>query len=381
MRFTCPGAMRRIGACGMRWWKNEAGSKALQAAAARPQLTIIAIILSLWAAYAAGAFLAPLSLAIFILAFAWPVQQRLSSVMPAPLAITLTLIGIVAVIIGLSSSTIWAFNTIWRLISDNATYYQELYRNAAAWLEENGIGIAGIWADTVSVPWLLRLAQQAVTRMAQTMTFWLVVLAYVMVGLIEISRARRVVERLPHGQVSAHILTACRETARRWRIYIAVRTLISLMTGILIAIFLTISGVPYALEWGVMGFVLNFIPFIGPLIATIVPSLFVLAQFFDPSFAIFVFFSLMVLQFLFGNYIEPWISGDALSMSPFVVLISIFLWTFLWGAYGTFIGVPIAIAIATFAAPSRSMGWISQLMGGPPAQVELEDRQPQASAE
>lgn len=346
------------------------GRTALQGPTARPSLTVIAVILSLWAAYAAAAFLAPLSLAIFILALAWPVQQRLSSMMPAPLAITLTLIGIVAAILGLSSSAIWAFNTIWRLISDNATYYQELYRNAAAWLEDNGIGIAAIWADTVSVPWLLRLAQQAVTRMAQTMTFWLVVLAYVMVGLIEVARARRVLERLPDGRLAAHILSGCRQTARRWRIYIAVRTLISLMTGILIAIFLRIAGVPYALEWGVMGFVLNFIPFIGPLIATIVPSLFVLAQFLDPSFAAFVFASLLVLQFLFGNYVEPRISGDALSMSPFIVLVSIFLWTFLWGPYGTFIGVPIAIAVASFAAPSRSMGWISRLMGAPPAEVQ-----------
>lgn len=360
------------------------GRTALQGSTARPSLTVIAVILSLWAAYAAAAFLAPLTLAIFILALAWPVQQRLSSMMPAPLAITLTLIGIVAVITGLSSSAIWAFNTIWRLISDNATYYQELYRNAAAWLEDNGIGIAAIWADTVSVPWLLRLAQQAVTRMAQTMTFWLVVLAYVMVGLIEVARARRVVERLPDGRIAGLILTGCRQTARRWRIYIAVRTLISLMTGILIAIFLRIAGVPYALEWGVMGFVLNFIPFIGPLIATIVPSLFVLAQFLDPSFAAFVFASLLVLQFLFGNYVEPRISGDALSMSPFIVLVSIFLWTFLWGPYGTFIGVPIAIAIASFAAPSRSMGWISLLMGSTPAEVpstEVAGEPAQPSAE
>ncbi|MFN3635799.1 MAG: AI-2E family transporter [Rhizobium rhizophilum] len=338
----------------------------MRTAAPRPSLIIIAVILSLGAAYAAAAFLAPLSLAVFILALAWPVQQRLSSVMPTPLALVVTLIAIIAVIIGLSSSAIWAFSTIWRLISNNATYYQELYQNAAASLEERGIGIAGIWAETVSVPWLLRLAQQAVTRMAQTMTFWLVVLAYVMVGLIEVMRARLAVQRLPDGRIAERILVGCRETAKRWRIYMMVRTVISLMTGILIALFLLLSGVPYAVEWGVMGFVLNFIPFIGPLIATIVPSLFVLAQFLDPSFAAFVFFSLMVLQFLFGNYVEPRLSGDALSMSPFIVLVSIFLWTFLWGPYGTFIGVPIAIAIASFTAPSRSLGWISLLMGPPP---------------
>ena len=71
-----------------------------------------------------------------------------------------------------------------------------------------------------------------------------------------------------------------------------------------------------------------------------------------------VFICLNIIQFVVGSYIEPRVSGAVLAMSPTVVLLAVFLWTFLWGLFGAFIGVPIVIAIITFCSyhPSRQMG-------------------------
>jgi predicted PurR-regulated permease PerM len=143
----------------------------------------------------------------------------------------------------------------------------------------------------------------------------------------------------------------------------AVRAVVSIFTGLAITLIAFAVGLPLAVEWGALGFVLNFIPVVGSLIATFIPAAFALAHMGQPVLALVLLGTLTVLQFVGGNYIEPRISGDALRLSPFVILVAIFLWTFIWGIYGTFIGVPIAIAIATFVNHIPSCKWLLGFMG------------------
>jgi len=78
-----------------------------------------------------------------------------------------------------------------------------------------------------------------------------------------------------------------------------------------------------------------------------------------------VFVCLNIIQFVVGSYVEPRVSGNMLSISPSVVLFAVFFWTFLWGLFGTFIGVPIALAILTFCDQHPSSRWLANLLGGP----------------
>ncbi len=336
----------------------------IQVASSRPSLVLLATLAALWTAKAAAPFLAPLTLAMFILAFAWPVQSFLQERVPKIIALVLTLALVLGVMLVLGLLALWAFGAVWQAISSNAARYQLLYQSAADWLEGHGIVMAGIWADNINVNWLLRMTQQIVSRMSQTMSFWIVAIAYLVTGLVEVERVKHNVRGLSDPAVSEIIIGGFGETARKLRRYMWVRTVISMFTGVAIGVFALATQIPFAVEWGVIGFALNFIPFIGPLIATTLPSLFVLAHLGDPGFALMVFACLSIVQFLSGNYIEPRVSGDALQLSPFVILVAIFLWTFIWGIYGTFIGVPIAIAVAAFTSRAPAMRWLSQLMGG-----------------
>jgi predicted PurR-regulated permease PerM len=125
-----------------------------------------------------------------------------------------------------------------------------------------------------------------------------------------------------------------------------------------------LSGLQFAWDWGVIAFALNYIPFIGPFIATVFPTLFALAQFASWQAALAVFACLNVIQFVIGSYIEPRLAGRVLAISPFVVLFAVFLWAFLWGPFGAFIGVPITIALLTFCAQHPSSRWLSDLLAG-----------------
>jgi predicted PurR-regulated permease PerM len=127
--------------------------------------------------------------------------------------------------------------------------------------------------------------------------------------------------------------------------------------------FALLAGLELATAWGVIAFVLNYIPFIGPLVATVFPSLFALAQG-SWQLAIVVFVVLNLIQFLIGSYLEPRIAGAALSVSPFLVLFAVFFWAFLWGIPGAFIGVPIVIAALTLCEQRQSTRWIATLLSG-----------------
>jgi len=153
--------------------------------------------------------------------------------------------------------------------------------------------------------------------------------------------------------------------AAKFRRYMIVRTQMSAITGLLVGTFAWAAGLQFPIEWGVIAFALNYIPFIGPFIATLFPTLVAMTQFHSWQAALAVFACLNVIQFVVGSYVEPRVSGNVLAISPSVVLFATFLWTYLWGLFGTFIGVPIALAILAFCDQHPSSRWVADLFGEP----------------
>jgi AI-2 transport protein TqsA len=199
------------------------------------------------------------------------------------------------------------------------------------------------------------------------LAFWLITLTYVILGLLEVDDIRRKVDALRNRDAARVILDGSAATAVKFRKYLWVRTQMSVLTGLFVALFALVAGLQFAAEWGVIAFALNYIPFIGPFIATLFPTLLAMTQFDTWQGVVATFICLNIIQFVIGSYVEPRLSGSVLAISPFVVLFAIFLWTFLWGLFGTFIGVPIALAILTFCEQHPGSRWLSDLLGGPPS--------------
>jgi len=248
------------------------------------------------------------------------------------------------------------------LIAD-APRYQALYENLVKWLDDHGISVMGVWAEHFNVGWALRAAQRVAGRINVTLRFWLIALVYLILGLLEVGDICRKIEALNNPEVSRVLLNGSAATAIKFRKYLWVRTQMSALTGLLVGLFALATGLQFAAEWGVIAFVLNYIPFIGPFIATLFPTLLAMTQFDSWQAVLGAFIGLNIIQFIVGSYVEPRVSGGVLSISPFVVLFAIFFWTFLWGLIGTFIGVPITLAILTFCSQHPSSRWVSDLLG------------------
>ena len=125
--------------------------------------------------------------------------------------------------------------------------------------------------------------------------------------------------------------------------YITLKTLVSFITGTLSYIVLLIIGIDVPLFWAFLIFLLNYIPTIGSLIATLFPTVIALLQFgeFTPSILILTFVGL--IQVIVGNIIELKIVGNSLNVSSLVVILSLTIWGSIWGVFGMVISVPITV--------------------------------------
>jgi AI-2 transport protein TqsA len=195
----------------------------------------------------------------------------------------------------------------------------------------------------------------------KTVGFALLVFVFMMLALLETGDLQQKLASLG-DRGFRELSQAGAEIAAKFRKYMLVRTFLSALTGVAVWAFAVVAGLELALAWGIIAFALNYIPFIGPFVATILPGLFAMAQFDSWQSVAIVVLGLTVIQFFIGNYLEPLVAGAALAISPLAVVFAVFFWSFLWGIPGALIGVPITIAMLTLCEHSVSTRWISTLL-------------------
>ena len=135
--------------------------------------------------------------------------------------------------------------------------------------------------------------------------------------------------------------------------YLAIKTLLSLATGVLVAIWVTILGIDFPVIWGLLAFLLNFIPNLGSIIAAVPPVLLGYIQF-GLGRALLVAAGYVLVNVIFGNIVEPKLMGRKLGLSTLVVFLSLVFWGWIWGPIGMLLSVPMTmvVKIALESSPS-----------------------------
>ncbi|MFU8882069.1 MAG: AI-2E family transporter [Rhodobacterales bacterium] len=127
--------------------------------------------------------------------------------------------------------------------------------------------------------------------------------------------------------------------------YLLVKTAVSVVTGLMVFGVCKLFSLELAVAMGILTFVLNYIPNIGSILATIVVVLIAFVQLEDPSTALAIFIIVTAIQFLNGNVIDPMLMGHALRLSSFGIIINLAFWAAVWGIPGMFLSVPIMVAL------------------------------------
>jgi len=144
--------------------------------------------------------------------------------------------------------------------------------------------------------------------------------------------------------------------------YLVIKTIVSLFTGIFVTVVLLIFGVDFAIVFGFLTFLMNYIPNIGSFIATAFPIIIAFFQFETIWPAFWIMVLLMSIQMIMGNLVEPRLMGRGLGLSPLVVLFFLFFWGWLWGIPGMILSVPIAAIVKIICSNIDELNFIAALM-------------------
>jgi AI-2 transport protein TqsA len=198
--------------------------------------------------------------------------------------------------------------------------------------------------DYISLKNLTNAAGQSLGSFVSIVADALVVIFFMIFILLEVGKLPERV-RWAYGPDRSVEILEIGETINKSVIkYLGVVTLINFVLAVSYTIILTAMGEDFAILWGVLAFLLNFIPYIGSYVAVFLPVLTALVQF-SPGTALALLVVLIAIQVFLGNFVQPRIMGRHLNLSPLVVLISLAFWGWLWGIAGMFLAVPITATI------------------------------------
>nr|WP_280523226.1 AI-2E family transporter [Rhodovulum imhoffii] len=144
--------------------------------------------------------------------------------------------------------------------------------------------------------------------------------------------------------------------------YLLIKTAVSAATGFLVYLMARGFGLDLAVALGIMAYILNFIPNIGSIVATLLVTLVTYVQFTDPALTVAVFLTVSGLQFFIGNVIDPILMGRALRLSTFGILLFLAFWGAVWGIPGMFLSVPIMVGTLIVCSHIPSLRPIAVLL-------------------
>jgi len=143
--------------------------------------------------------------------------------------------------------------------------------------------------------------------------------------------------------------------------YLGIKTLISLVTGILVGVWAWIMGLDFPILLGIIGFLLNFIPTIGSILAAI-PAVALAMVSYGVGHSVGVAAGYLVVNIIFGNLVEPSLMGRRLGLSTVVVILSLLFWGWVWGPVGMFLSVPLTMIVKIMLENTEDLRWVAVLL-------------------
>jgi len=156
-------------------------------------------------------------------------------------------------------------------------------------------------------------------------------------------------------------LTGLSNAARQVQRYLAIKTVMSMLNAALAIGICAALGIEFPLLWGLLAFLFNYVPNIGSFLSAIPPVLLALVQY-GPARAALAASLYLVLDFLSGYVLEPRIMGRRLGLSPFVVIVALLFWGWLWGPVGVLLAVPITSVMKILLEHSEDLRWAAVLL-------------------
>jgi len=333
---------------------------------------IVLLFLGVWVLIIGKTIILPFMIAIFLTFILDPVVSLLQR-LKIPLGISVMLTLILAFII-LYLFGLLVYANVQSFVGQFPVYQDKLLTTLSAfsqkveiWLGEplNIQMVKDInWIETLQ---RYSVAQGLLSSLGTFVTFIfkmlivIIFIAYMLTGRRGINQK---IKTAFQPEQSQRILLILDNVVGQVQKYLGAKTISSFITGVISIIIFYFFGLDFAIFWGFIIFIFNYIPNIGSIVASLLPVLFSLLQIGSLSTAIWLTFSMGILQFTVGNILEPRIMGRTLNLSPMIVILSLIFWGYIWGVAGMILAVPILATITIVFENFESLRFLSVFFRG-----------------
>ncbi|MEO0745655.1 MAG: AI-2E family transporter [Pseudomonadota bacterium] len=295
----------------------------------------------------------PVTFAVLIALMTAPLHARLERALPAALgwlahlAVMLILLAIVTVFLG---ALIFAAQRILEAMPDVTGNLQSLVPSQEQADAMLGGQLRELWGTLSSTlgGWLVDqitgIAQAVAGMTGVFLTTLVLVFFLVLLALTERTVWQGKMQAMWPADGAHAWAGALTTLTRRLRQFLVIRTVIGVLQAALYVGWLALFGVDLLVVWAVLTFVLTYIPNIGSVISGVLPVLYVLLTR-DWTTALGVAAGLLVVEQVVGNYLDPKFLGQRIALSPFVILVALLFWSWLWGVAGAFLSTPLMLSL------------------------------------
>ncbi|MEC9078538.1 MAG: AI-2E family transporter [Pseudomonadota bacterium] len=310
---------------------------------------------------AASSIFVPLLMAIFLAIISAAMLQWLQRRgLPLWAAMTLVLLLLASTLVTLGSLIGASINQFSSALPRYETQLNSLITQATVWLGGLGIklpagGVTELFDPAGAAKLLGRLLSGFGGLLANSILIILTVL-FLMVESTSLPEKLRSISRNPDkalGDLAAFMASVNH--------YLVIKAVMSLITGLAIALYLVILGVDFAIIWGSLAFFMNFVPYIGSIIAAI-PAVTLALLDAGPVIALSVAAGFVVVNIVVGNVLEPRYMGKGLGLSTLVVFLSLLFWGWIFGPVGMFLSTPLTMIVKIALENDPRSRWISVLL-------------------
>lgn len=301
----------------------------------------------------------PLAVAVFVVAAAWPIKLWLDRALPSGLSYAGTLLVLLLLLAGFFAAVYFSLAAVAQTLAARQDQFRQLYDGYAAWAGGHGLHVIDAEGGYDR---LVGVARAVVSQAYTVLAYLGLVTVLVLLGLPEVPAFARKIRGGMGAADRLEVFGAIEEIAGKVRGYIGVTALTSLLTGVASGAWAFAVGLDLAPIWGVLNFLLNFVPAIGNVVGILPPTLYAVVQFGDWTAVAVVFAGYAVLQVTISNFVYPWLQGRGLALSPVAIVVALTFWGWVWGVAGALLAVPLTAAFAIVCGHFRGTGWIARLL-------------------
>ncbi len=321
-------------------------------------LATIAFVLGIAALREAYPLVMPMLFAAIIVAAIWPLKVMFDRWLPSWLSYTLTILALLFVILAFAAAVILSISQVLSVLDSQWPALVAGYNRLAADVAQWGLRLNGAMDQR-------RIASMATVLAASVyafVTYLGFIALLIILGISEVPRVgKRLRDELGTG-ARAEFAKIVSKSAGQVRSYFATILSTSLLTGVASAGFSFAVGLDLALVWGLLNFLLNFVPVIGNFIGIVPPVLYAFIQFGGYTMPLIVLAGFAILQVVISNFVYPLLQGRQLSLSPVAIIVALAFWTWIWGIAGALLAVPLTAATVILCRQFERTHWIAALI-------------------